>query len=349
MAETSDRPATDAVDDVLAGDRVGGPVPGAAADPLVSEPADPGRPRRRRRTMSGKFVAGLVILGLFVLMAAIGPLVAPYDPSNLGPDVLAPPSWQHWLGTTGTGQDVLSQLLVGARQTLIIGVLAGLIATAISTIIGVTGGFVGGIADDLLSLLSNVFLVVPALPLLIVLTGYLPNGGPVAVAAVISLTGWAWGSRVLRAQTLSIRRRDYIEAARVAGEPGWRIIVFEILPHVRAILASSFLFTVLFAILTQVGLAFLGLVDVSQWSWGVMLYWAQSADALNAGAWWWFVPPGLAVALIGTGLALLNFGVDEFINPRLRSNSLRGRAARDSAGGFTPVVRTDPQPSEVQR
>jgi peptide/nickel transport system permease protein len=298
------------------------------------------RVRRRFGLRSGKLITGIVLIAVFILMGLVGPLVAPYDPSALGDTPLAAPSFAHWLGTTQTGQDVLSQLLVGTQQTLIIGLLAGAIATALSAIVGIAGGFLGGAADEVLSLITNVFLVLPALPLLIVLTGYIPSAGPVAIAVVISLTGWAWGARVMRAQTLSLRKRDYVEAASIAGDSKWRIILFEILPNQRAILASSFLFTVLFAILTQVGLAFLGLVDVSQWSWGVMLYWAQQGDALGAGAYWWFIPPGLCVALLGTGLALANFGLDEYINPRLRiARDGKRRAQKDT--GFTPVRRSE--------
>jgi peptide/nickel transport system permease protein len=288
---------------------------------------------------SRKFVVGLVVIGVFVVLGVIGPYLAPYDPSALSNATLQPPSAAHWLGTTQTGQDVLSQLLAGTQQTLIVGLVAGVIATALSAAVGVVGGFLGGVGDEILSLITNVFLVMPALPLLIVLTGYLPNAGPVAVGVVISLTGWAWGARVLRAQTLTLRRREYVDAARVAGDRTWRIVFFEILPNLRAILASSFLFTVLFAILTQVSLAFLGLVDVSQWSWGVMLYWAQQGGALSAGAWWWFVPPGLCVAVLGAGLSLANFGLDEFLNPRLKT-ARSGRASRDT--GYTPVRRQKP-------
>jgi peptide/nickel transport system permease protein len=279
---------------------------------------------------------------VFGLLAVIGPLLAPYNPStNLGP-TLARPSAAHWLGTTQNSQDVLSQLLVGARTTLFVGFLAGLIATALSVLVGVTAGYVGGLGDEGLSLFANLFLVIPALPLLIVLTSYLPDAGPVVVAVVISVTGWAWGARVLRAQTLSIRRRDFVEAARIAGEPTWRIVLFEILPNEAAVVASSFLFTVLFAILTQVALDFLGLVNPSgAWTWGTMLYWAQSDQALQIGAWWWFVPPGLCIALVGTGLALANFGLDEWINPRLRSAGVSRRAdAKLARLGLTAVHRT---------
>jgi peptide/nickel transport system permease protein len=273
-------------------------------------------------------------------VAAIGPALAPYHPSAATGASLVGPSRRHLLGTTQTSQDVLSQLLDGTRTTLLVGFVAGTIATALSVLVGVTAGYLGGWWDELLSFFSNLFLVIPALPLLIVLTFFVPHGGPLVIALVISVTGWAWGARVLRAQTLSIRRRDYVEAARIAGERGWRIVCFEILPNEAAIVASSFLFTVLFAILTQVALDFLGLVNVSgAWSWGLMLYWAQSDQALGVGAWWWFVPPGLCIALVGTGLALANFGLDELINPRLRSAGLSRRSdAKLARLGCTPVV-----------
>lgn len=315
-----------------------------APGPLAPSGSSPGVPRRRRaHRLSLKAYVGFGILAVFALLAIIGPSLAPYDPStNAGPS-LAGPSAAHWLGTTQNSQDVLSQLLVGARTTLIIGVLAGLIATVLSIVIGVTAGYLGGVGDEALSLLANLFLVIPALPLLIVLTSYLPHAGALVTAAVISVTGWAWGARVLRAQTLSIRKRDYIEAARIAGERTWRIVCFEILPNEAAVVASSFLFTVLFAILTQVALDFLGLVNVSgAWTWGTMLYWAQSDQALGVGAWWWFVPPGLCIALVGTGLALANFGLDELINPRLRTAGPSHRAdARLARLGFTAVARND--------
>jgi peptide/nickel transport system permease protein len=190
--------------------------------------------------------------------------------------------------------------------------------------------------------------VIPGLPLLIVLAAYLPKGtgtNPFVLALIISLTGWAWGARVLRAQTLSMRRRDYVESARVIGERRLRIIGYEILPNLTAIVASSFVFTVLYAIGTYVALTFLAVVDPQQWSWGGMLFWAQSLNAAQVSAWWWFLPPGVCVALLGTSLALLNFGIDEFINPRLRAAGLSRKAAKASGlprrvrFGMTPVAR----------
>jgi len=305
--------------------------------------------RQTRRRFSPKIIVGLAILAFFVLLAVIGPYIAPYNPSALGTHPLAPPSAAHLLGTTQTGQDVLSQLLVGARSSMLVGFVAGAIATALSIIVGISAGYLGGFAEEGLSMLSNIFLVIPALPLLIVLTGFLHNAGTLVIAVIISVTGWAWGARVLRAQTLAIRRQDYVEAARSVGERAWRIILFEILPNEAAIVASSFLFTVLFAILTDAGLAFLGLGNITSWSWGSMLYWAENNEAVTVGAFWWFVPPGLCIALVGTGLALANFGIDEFINPRLRAAGLsrRGLQVASRSHGLTPVMRRTSGPDRA--
>jgi peptide/nickel transport system permease protein len=289
-----------------------------------------------------KALTGVGILAVFTLLAVIGGWIAPYDPSALGPDVMSPPSPTHWLGTTNTGQDILSQLLVGTRGVMIVGFSAGLVATALAIIVGVTAGFIGGIGDELLSALANIFLVIPALPLIIIIAGQLPSSGEFTVAFVISITGWAWGSRVLRAQTLSLRRRDFVEAARANGEAMWRIIFLEIMPNLTAIIASTFVGTVTFAVLSEITLAFIGISSISDWNWGTILFWAQSNQALARGAWWWFVPAGLCVALLGMALALVNFGIDEFVNPRLRNTGINARTMRRrgirARIGFTPVV-----------
>jgi len=194
--------------------------------------------------------------------------------------------------------------------------------------------------------------VMPALPLLVILFGFLGKTGSndlFLVGLIISVTGWAWGARVLRAQTLSMRNRDYIDSARIIGERQSRIIFREILPNLTPIVASSFLFTVLYAVGTYTAMAFLGLVN-PDWNWGGMLFYAQGANAELTGYWWWFIPPGLAVALLGTALVLLNFGIDEFINPRLRAAGLTrrtgggGRArvrrvGRSQQFALTPVIR----------
>lgn len=304
--------------------------------------ASSAEPRGWTPLRSSRTVVGLGVLLIFVLAAIIGPLLAPYDPSATSDALLQPPSASHLFGTTQTGQDVFSQVLAGARGALLVGFIAGAIATVLAVLVGVSSGFLGGLGDELLSLLTNVFLVIPGLPLIIVLAAYLPSkGGNLVVALVISITGWAWGARVLRAQTLSIRRRGYIDAARAVGERNWRIVMYEVVPNVLAVIAHTFLSAVTGAILAAAGLSFLGLGNVSSWSWGSILYWAQNGQALQLGAWWWYVPAGLCIALVGTSLALLNFGLDELINPRLRDAGIttrhNGRKVR-SRVGFTPVI-----------
>jgi peptide/nickel transport system permease protein len=294
--------------------------------------------------------AGLIILGIFVVIAIFGPMMAPYDPSAISAQVLAPPSAAHWLGTTQTGQDVLSQLLVGARYTLVIGFLTGLIATALSIIVGVSAGYFAGSGGELLSLVSNIFLVIPALPLLIVLSSYVPHASWWVMVLVLTIVGWAWGARVLRAQTLAFRQQDFVQAAKAAGESNLRIILFEILPNEIAIVATSFVFTVVAAIGAYVALMFLGFGDINQQSWGTMLYYAQNNEAItSSGAWWWWAPPGLAVALVILALVMLNFGIDEFINPRLRAAGMSRRELRAASRqqGITPVLADRPNAAVI--
>jgi peptide/nickel transport system permease protein len=331
--------------------------------------------RALRLSRSPKVIVGLVILAVFAVMAVIGAWIAPYSPNltneswvqhvlvaGTGPGthipadyypLPLPPSGAHWLGTTVFAQDVWSQLLVSAQATVAVGLLAAAIATVLSIIVGVTAGYLGGGADEGLSLVGNVFLAIPGLPLLIVLADYVPAAGTsiFLVSLIIAITAWAYSSRVLRAQTLSLRSRDFVEAARVSGEGRMRIILVEVLPNLIPIVAASFLFTTLYAIGAYVAISFLGLAGSPTssppglWNWGDMLRETFANDAVRGGWWWWWAPPGLCIALLGTGLALVNFGIDEFINPRLRVAGLSRKAAR-SLGisrrpklGLTPVVR----------
>ena len=317
------------------------PGQGAMAQPEMRRPAKAKR-RRFRFVSNAKAATGLTIIGIYLLFAIIGPWVAPYDPDAQSEELVQPPSAAHWFGTTHLGQDVLSQILVGTRGVMVVGLTAGVVATILSVVIGVTAGYLGGGWDDSLSALSNVFLVIPALPLIIIVASTI-NAGSLIVALVIGLTSWSWGARVLRAQTLSLRRRDYVEAARATGEKTWRLIFFEILPNLTAIIASGFVGTVIFAVTAEITLAFIGIGGISNWNWGEVLFWAQSQQALAQGAWWWFIPAGLAIAFLGTALSLVNFGIDEFVSPRLRSagktkiKTASGHTVRMRVG-FTPVL-----------
>jgi peptide/nickel transport system permease protein len=280
-------------------------------------------------TLNRKVSFGLAILAFFVLVAIFGPLFFPGDPNAFSPDILQPPSAAHWLGTTQTGQDVLVQLVYGTRFSLIMGFLIGTLTMIVSVIIGLASGYFGGWIDEVLSLFTNIFLVLPTLPLAILLAAFAAYRGPLTIVIVLVVTGWSWGARVLRAQTLSMRNRDYVEAAKASGENTLHIIFFEILPNQISIVAAELLGTVIYAILAETGLEFLGLGDITSTSWGTMLYWAGNNDALLLGAWWWFLPPGLFIAILGAGLAFINFGIDEIANPRLRTEPKSKLAKRN--------------------
>ncbi|WP_402462639.1 ABC transporter permease [Isoptericola aurantiacus] len=314
----------------------------SVAEMAVEHDDDPRKAKKFLFLRNGKALTGLGILLFFGVLAVIGPWIAPYDPNQVSTDLLQPPSTAHWLGTDHTGRDILSQIVVGTRGVIVVGMIAGVSATILGVIIGVTAGFVGGAGDETLSALSNVFLVIPQLPLIIIIAGQLPTAGGITVALVIGITGWAWGARVLRAQTLSLRKRDFVEAARANGERTWRLVLAEVLPNLTAIIAAGFVGTVTFAVLSQVTLAFIGITPVSDWNWGTILFWAQNNLALQRGAWWWFVPAGLCIALLGMALTLVNFGIDEFVNPRLRSTGMNARILRRKRIrpriGFTPVL-----------
>ncbi|WNV88163.1 dipeptide/oligopeptide/nickel ABC transporter permease/ATP-binding protein [Umezawaea sp. Da 62-37] len=283
----------------------------------------PSRPKDGWRTMlprwSPKLGVGLGLIGVIVLFGVVGPLVVG-DPNTVRDIGLTPPGGEHWLGTTQTGQDVVAQIAFATRGSLRIGLLVGLMATVLSAVFGIVGSYAGGVVDELFSLFSNVMLVIPGLPLVIVIAGFVPAAqrGSWTIAVVLAITGWAASARVLRAQTLSLRNRDYVAAAKVAGEKTWRVITVEILPNLLPLLASQFVFAVILAILSEAGLSFLGLGASNSSTLGTMLYYAQNGFALQREAWWWFVPPGLVIALFGCGLSLVNFSIDEIINPKLR-------------------------------
>lgn len=273
-----------------------------------------------------KAMLGVGIVAVFFVVGLVGPWVFPNADAFVGTPH-APPSSAHWLGTTGQGQDVLAQAVAGARTTLWVGLLVGLCVTGVGTVVGVTSAFFGGRTDDALSLLTNVFLVLPGLPLAIVLAAWLPPG-PLSIAAVLSVAGWAWNARVFRAQAMSIRRRDFVDAAIVAGESPWRIIVHEILPNMSSLIVAALIGATVYAIGAQVGLEFLGLGDVGAVTWGTNLYWAANDSALLTGSWWIFVPTGFGIAMVGFGLTLVNFGIDEVTNPRLRARAVSARDRR---------------------
>jgi peptide/nickel transport system permease protein len=286
-----------------------------------------------------------VMLGSIILAALVGscmlaPLLAPFDPRRATGGINEPPSLAHLFGTTGQGQDVLSQFLYGGLNALTVSFIIAILTTVLALIVALTSAYFRGWVDDVLTLITNVFLVIPGLPLVVVLAAFLPPGS-VTIIAVLTLTGWSFGARLFRSQALSLREREFIAAAEDVGESRWRIVMIELLPNMGSVVAAYFVNQVVFAITAQASLEFLGLGDGGQVTWGTMLYWAQNSSALVRGAWWTFVVPGMAIALTAFSLALLNNAVDELGNPRLKADRLLAKAGarRKSASLITPVIK----------
>ena len=274
-------------------------------------------------TSNPKIAIGVGVVAFFVLVALAAPLLTPYDPNASVVTGSLPPSPVHIFGTTGLGQDMFAQIVYGARITLLIGFVAAIGSTALQVLFGLTSAYFGGLIDEVLSLVINVFLVLPGLPLAIVLASLASASGAskneFVIALVLLFTSWSYGARVLRAQTLSLKEREFVAAARASGETPFRIVLAEVLPNEVALVASTFVGTFVYAVGAEIALEFLGLGDISQASWGEILFWAQNNGALIIGKWWQFVPAGLCVALICASLAFINFGIDELANPRLRA------------------------------
>jgi len=295
----------------------------------------------RRMVGQPKAVIGLVILGLFILMAIFAPLIAPYDPNGYVSLPHQPPSARFWLGTTGQGQDVFSQMVWGSRISLMIGFSVGIMSTILGLLIGMISGYIPGVVDGVLNMFTNVFLLIPGLPLLITLASFLPQG-MVTVMLVLTFTGWSWPARVFRSQMLSLREKDFVSASVVSGEGTPRIVFSEILPNMLSLVMSSLFGAVIYTIGADAGLAFLGFENVNIVSWGTMLYWASNSSALLQEAWWTFLPPGLCIALVSFATTMLIYAMDEVTNPRLRSEKEITRILRKfhiGASRSTPVAK----------
>ncbi len=288
-----------------------------AAPPLASRASVLGN-FARSLARSRKALAGAAILVLFALAALLAPVIAPYPPQEDLFAQILPPSHEHLLGTTGNGQDIFSQLVWGTRETVAIAIVAGLVATIVSVIVGVSAAYLGGLWDHVLNLFTDVFLVIPTLPLMIVIAAYVKNRGLTVLIAAIVITGWSYGARQLRSQALALRSREFLEAARVRGERTLYIILAEILPNMTSLIVANFLGAAVYAVLAAAALQFIGLGDPTDLSWGTMLFWAKNNGAILAGSPLWAIVPGLCIALLGGAFALLNYAFDEISNPALR-------------------------------
>ena len=279
---------------------------------------------------------GMIVLGFIVLVAIFSPWIATHDPNEFSLlDARQAPSWDHLFGTTDQGTDIFSQVVLGARNSLLLGALAALLATALATTLGVLAAYAGGKTDEGINFLTNVFLVIPTIPLLVVISSYLETRGTMTMVLVLGLTLWAFEARILRGQALTLRNRDFVLAAKVAGESTPRIVFGEIVPNMISRIAAAFVLVFYVSLLTAAGLEFLGLGNMDATSWGVTLYWAQVNSVILQGEWWPFVFPGAALAVTVAALVFILAGIDEVSNPRLRvpKEETQSRLRRLFVGG----------------
>ena len=287
-------------------------------------------------------VLGLAMLLVVLALAIFAPVLAPYNPKEAVrvtiENIYAPPSTDHLFGTDDAGKDVLTNLIYGARVSLIIGFFASFISLAIGGAIGIIAGFYGGQVENLLMRLTDILLVVPDLPLMIVLIALLGRGQWILIL-VIGILGWTGTARVVRAQTLSVRERKFVLRARAIGAGNFYIIRRHIFPLVFPLMMVNAVLVISAAILNESTLAFLGLGDPTRLSWGQMLNFAFSRGAMSAGAWWSLVPPGVAIIWVVLGLTLLGNGLERVFNPKLETHHL--------SVGDEMVARTTPVPTPL--
>lgn len=291
-------------------------LPGAAPSVAVAPP-----PRNEMlffALSNPKLVIGLTIFLLLLAVAIFGPMVSTTDPMAFGAPPSMPPSGQYWLGTTLFGQDVFSQFVHGLRASFIVGALAGVIAAVVGMTIGFVAGYRGGLVDDALNMLTNVVLVIPTFAVLLVIAAYLSVRGIFVEALFIGFTSWPWVARAIRAQTFSLAGRDFVDMARLSGKGTFGIVFTEIAPNMSSYLFMTLILLFGGSILIAATLDFIGLGPTNTVSLGLMMNYSVMNAALQLGLWWWFVPPGLGIAALVGALYVMNVGLDEVFNPRLR-------------------------------
>ncbi len=322
----------------------------APIQPVIGAPKKPGGFDLRRRFQWAHIIVthpqarlGLILVLLMILMGVFAPLIAPGDPNDFVDVPSKAPDATYVLGIDPLGRNEFALVVWGARVSLMIGFGTAALGMLIATTVGMVAGYFGGLLDDILVLIMNLFLVIPGLPLLILLAAYLkPSTG--TVIFTLALTGWAFNARIIRAVTLSLREKDYVAAAIVAGEGNLTIIFRQILPNMINLIVGGFIGMSIYGIAASTALAFLGLTNMEDVSWGTNLFYAQNGNSLLLGAWWVFVPSGIFVALSALGLAWINYGMDEITNPRLRAERELRKALKGTKLDrvrATPVMRRE--------
>jgi peptide/nickel transport system permease protein len=263
-----------------------------------------------------KIGAGIVLF--FIVLTIVGPLIAKYGPKDTAGPPNSAPSAQYWFGTTTFGEDVFSQFVYGLSSTFLVGIVGGGLATFLGMTIGFAAGYRGGVLDELLNVFTNIVLTIPILALLVVLSAYIKVRGVFIESLFIGVTTWPWAARAIRAQTFSLRTRDFVDLARLSGESSIKIVFTEIAPNMASYLFMTFILMFGGAILTAATLDFLGLGPTQGISLGTMMNLAVAWSALMLKMWWWFIPPGIGITAIVGGLYIMNVGLDEIFNPKLR-------------------------------
>jgi len=305
-------------------------APGAGASAPSAPAARPARQpsetvSRRREVIhfalrGRKILVGAGVLLVLLVIAVAGPFLRPGDPNAFVGPLGAPPSAEYWFGTTTFGQDVFAQFASGLTATFLVGLTGGGIAAFIGMTVGFVAGYRGGVVDDVLNMITNVILVIPTLALLLVVTAYLSARGLFVEAIFIGLTSWPWAARAIRAQTFSLKTREFVDLARISGASSWRVIFREIAPNMSSYLFLTFILLFGGSILIAASLDFIGLGPTEGTSLGLMMYNAVAWSALQLGMWWWFIPPGIGITAIVGALYVMNVGLDEIFNPRLRES-----------------------------
>jgi peptide/nickel transport system permease protein len=273
----------------------------------------------RRILHDRKAQVGFGIILFFSLVALAAPIVSPHSPYAFPAPgrPYSPPGREFLLGTDYLGEDVLSEIIYGARVSMLVGIIVAILATGLGTLVGVLAGYYGHVVDEGLMRATDVVLILPPLPLMIILAAYL---GPSlqTVIFVLTVTTWPLVARVVRSQTLTLKERPFTDSARVAGASDLRIMTKLLIPNLATIIAANAVLMVTTAIVGEASLDFIGLGDITVVSWGTMLYWAQSYAIFN-GAWWWVIAPGVCIVLVGLGFVLISVSIESIFNPRLRT------------------------------
>jgi peptide/nickel transport system permease protein len=265
-----------------------------------------------------KLRVGATVLVLVLAIAFVGPLFTDNGPFEYAGPNAAPPSADFWFGTTTFGQDVFAQFVHGLRASLLVGILGGGLALVIGMLVGFTAGYRGGVVDEALNMLTNIVLVIPTLAVLLIIAAYMSVRGVMIEALFIGLTSWPWAARAIRAQTFSLASRDFVDLARLTGASGRKVIFKEIAPNMSSYLLMTAILLFGGAILVAATLDFIGLGPTTTMSLGMMMNNAVLWSALQLGMWWWFIPPGIGITVTVGALYVMNVGLDEVFNPKLR-------------------------------